>query len=148
MPDEYNPAAGLRGFTSKAEPPDDDDKLLADNAGKSTRQQCFSVMLRTSYSHVSLLYGHFTGTPTMDLKESVIEIAGGGRVLLKEGWAEPEGGFTVTIRGKRLAKVYKEICEGKRQDIHPCKDGNDDKPFVELVGIEAVREEDYERKGC
>jgi hypothetical protein len=71
-------------------------------------------MLQTSYGHVPLLQGNFTGTPTMNHKEMEIEIPGGYRVRLKEGWDEPEAGFTVFIKAKRLCKVFKELCEGKR----------------------------------
>lgn len=136
----YNPASGLRGITSKSyEPLDTDETPVADSAGKSTRQQCFALSLRTPHGHVSVLYGHFSGTPCMDVKESEIEIPAGGRVKLAKGWAEGE--FTVLIKGKRLSKVFKEISEGKRQDVHPCRDGNDDKPFVESVAVEAAGEE-------
>jgi hypothetical protein len=71
-------------------------------------------MLQTSYGYESLLLGHFTGTPTMNLKAMEIEIPGGYRVRLTEGWDEPEAGFTVFIKAKRLCKVFKELCEGKR----------------------------------
>jgi hypothetical protein len=76
----------------------------------------------------------------MNLKETEIEIPGGYGVRLKEGWDEPEAGFTLVIKGKRLCKVFKEFCEGKWQDIHPCKDSNDDTPYVESVTIEVNEE--------
>jgi hypothetical protein len=50
----------------------------------------------------------------MNLKETEIESPGGYRVRLKEGWDEPKAGFTVFIKAKRLCKVFKELCEGKR----------------------------------
>jgi hypothetical protein len=76
----------------------------------------------------------------MNLEETEIEIHGGCRVSLKEGLDEREAGFTVVIKGKRLCKVLKEFCEGKRQDVHPCKDGNDETPYVESVTIEVNEE--------
>jgi hypothetical protein len=45
----------------------------------------------------------------MNLKETEIEIPGGYRVRLKEGWDEPEAGSTAVIKGKRLCKVFKEL---------------------------------------
>jgi hypothetical protein len=76
----------------------------------------------------------------MNLEETEIEIPGGYRVWLKEGWDERKAGFTVVIKGKRLCKVFRELCEGKRQDVHPCKDGNDETPYVESVTIEVNEE--------